>query len=304
MKWGIKYLLPVISIGICILLGWSIYKYVNRERFEVGGPKNAVVFTNDAYAGFGSVFFFMIQAYIYAKKNGNDFRIKDDGWAYKYDKGWHDYFDSLDDYDPSVKYDEVKHSSHNNNYDIPDYTFNEYSDAIQEVLKPVRRIQDMAKRTINSMNGPYVSIYVRRGDKVEGSNTEMEAADLSKVIASTGIKSGNVFVMTDDYSVVEEIRRLLPDCTVTTLTSPNTRGSFHHNIRKNTAEEQRQHGEELFSSIEVFHNATQGWADGRSNMGRLLKLRDPAKVTLYPSDEVPPDSIIRPWYPFCELYIG
>ena len=288
----------MISIGICLVLGWFIYKYVNRKRFEAGGRKNAVVFTNDASAGFGSVFFFMIQAYIYAKKNGNDFRIKDDGWVYTYDKGWHDYFDSLDDYDPAVKYDEVKHTSHNKNDDIPDYTFQEYSDAIQEVFRPVRRIQDLAKRTINSMNGPYVSIYVRRGDKVEGDHTEMEAADLDKVIASTGIKSGNVFVMTDDYSVVEEIRRLLPDCKVTTLTSPDTRGSFHDNMRNNTAEEQRQHGEELFSSLEVFRNGTRGWADGRSNMGRLLKLQDPAKVTLYRSDDVSPDTIIRPWFPF------
>ena len=298
MKWGIKYLLPLISIGTCLILGWFLYKYINRRRFEAGGRKNAVVFTNNASAGFGSVFFFMIQAYIYAKKNGSDFRIKHDGWVYTYDKGWHDYFDSLDDYDPAVKYDEVKETSHLRNYDIPDYTFQEYSDAIQEVVKPNRRIQDLAKRTINSMNGPYVSIYVRRGDKVEGKHSEMEAADLDKVIASTGIKRGNVFVMTDDYSAVEEIRRLLPDCKVSTLTPSDTRGIFHDNMRNNTAEEHRQHGEELFTSLEIFRHGTRGWADGRSNMGRLLKLLDPAKVTLYPSDVNSPDSIIQPWFHF------
>jgi hypothetical protein len=298
MKFSIKYLLPVISIGICLILGWFLYKYINRKRFEAGGRKNAVVFTNDAGAGFGSVFLFMIQAYIYAKKNGNDFRIKHDGWVYTYKKGWHDYFDSLDDYDPAVKYDEIKYSSHNKNYEIPDYTFQEYSDAVQEVFKPNRLIQDMAKRTIKNMNGPYVSIYVRRGDKVKGTHTEMEAADLDKVIKSTGIKSGNVFVMTDDYSVVEEIRILLPDCKVSTLTSPETKGSFHDDMRNNTAEEHRHHGEELFTSLEVFRHGTQGWADGRSNVGRLLKLRDPAKITLYPPDETSPDNIIRPWYKF------
>jgi hypothetical protein len=298
MKWGIQYLLPLISIIICLVLGWFLYKYVSRKRFEAGGPKNAVFFTNDAGAGFGSVFFFMIQAYIYAKKNGNDFRIKDDGWVYTYDKGWHDYFDSLDDYDPAVKYDEIRHSSHNKNHDIPDHTFQEYSDAVQEVFKPVRRIQDMAKRTIKSMNGPYVSIYVRRGDKVEGKYNEMKAADLDTVIKATGIKSGNVFVMTDDYSVVEEIRILLPDCKVSTLTPPETKGSFHDTMKDGTAEKRKAHGEELFTSIEVFRHGARGWADGRSNMGRLLKLQDPAKVTLYPSDVTSPDSIIRPWYPF------
>ena len=298
MKWGIQYLLPLISIIICLVLGWFLYKYVSRKRFEAGGPKNAVVFTNDAVAGFGSVFFFMIQAYIYAKKNGNDFRIKDDGWIYTYDKGWHDYFDSLHDYDPAVKYDEIRHSSHNKNYDIPDHTFQEYSDAVQEVFKPVRSIQDMAKRTIKSMNGPYVSIYVRRGDKVAEGTAEMDSADLDTVIKSTGIKSGNVFVMTDDYSVVEEIRILLPDCKVSTLTPPETKGSFHETIRDGTAENRKAHGEELFTSLEVFQHGTRGWADGRSNMGRLLKLQDPAKVTLYPSDVTSPDSIIRPWYPF------
>ena len=288
----------MISIGTCLLLGWFLYKYIKRRRFEAGGRKNAVVFTNDAGAGFGSVFFFMIQAYIYAKKNGNDFRIKHDGWVYTYEKGWHDYFDSLDDYDPAVKYNEIKHSSHNKNHEIPDYTFQEYSDAIQEVFKPNRRIRELANRAIKSMNGPYVSIYVRRGDKVEGRHTEMEAADLDTVIKSTGIKSGNVFVMTDDYSVVEEIRVLLPDCKVSTLTPSDTRGSFHEDMKNKNAEEQRQHGEELFTSLEVFQHGTRGWADGRSNMGRLLKLQDPAKVTLYPSDVTSPDSIIRPWYPF------
>lgn len=289
------------------------------RRIHSHHSKSVVLFNMSSIAGFGSVFFFMIHAYIYAKKTNTDFRIKNDGWAYTYDKGWRDYFDSLTDYDPAVKYSHIKHTSHSynvTNYDkvmkgdhkkhtfhfknlkIPDYSFKDYSDAVQEVFKPKQYIQELASRAIATMNGPYVAIYVRRGDKVSGETAEMDAVDLETVIAATGIESGNVFVMTDDYRVVNEIRKLLPNCDVSTLTPSKKKGSFQGNIASNTPENKKSNAEELFSSIEVFHNATQGWADGRSNMGRFLKLRDPAKVTLYSSDEVSPDTIIQPWYIF------
>ena len=46
--------------------------------------------------------------------------------------------------------------------------------------------------------------------------------------------------------------------------------------------------------MEVFHRGEKGWADNRSNLGRILKLRGQERVALYPVDyNIPPDRIVR-----------
>jgi hypothetical protein len=267
------------------------------RRVQKGGSKKTVVFTNTNNAGFGSVFGFLVQSYIYAKKNGHDFRVKDDNWNYSYDKGWHDYFDSLDAYDKNVKYHAEENYKHANTEGVPDYTFKEYSDAIQDIYKPIQRIKDKAKEYSEQIGGPYVSIYIRRGDKVTGAHREMDAIDTPTLIENIGVKSGNIFLMSDDYRVVEEVQKLLPNCKIFTLTQPQKHGYSVFQNQKESAETRKKNADELFTSIELFHNGEKGWVDNRSNLGRFLKLRDPEKIRLYPHDVIiDPDMKVRPPY--------
>jgi hypothetical protein len=264
-----------------------------RSRRQRGGNKKAVVFTLTHGAGFGSVFGYMLQAYIYAKKGGHAFRVKNENWQYGPEKGWHDFFTTLEAYNPAEKMEEenFKHARGPRE----NYTLGEYHEAIKEIYKPKQEILDAAEEFKEKIGGSYKSVFVRRGDKTSGGGKEMDAADLPSLTKDMGIKEGNLFVMSDDYAVVEEMKRLLPHVKVFTLTEPGARGFSIHRIQGEGAEVRKKEATELFTSVEIFHGGEKGWADNRSNLGRFLKMRDLEKVVLYPPEgDIPLEKVIHP----------
>lgn len=268
------------------------------RRRQRGGARKTVIFSLTSSAGFGSVIGFLLQSYIYAKENGYKFVVKDDGWNYTHSKGWHDYFKTLEDYDSSMNYGEEESYKHASVEGVPKYSLRKFNEAIKEIFILNDDLMGRVEAFIDGIGGPYVSIYVRRGDKVSGGFKEMDAIDLGSLIKDAGIRAGNVFVMTDDYSVVEEVKKLLPVCKIFTMTGPASRGADADVLRKNGPEERKKHGEELVTSIEVFNRGEKGWADNRSNLGRLLKIRGLDKIVLYPLDKVsqniPLDRVVDP----------
>lgn len=264
-----------------------------RTRNQRGGNKKIVVFTLTHGAGFGSVFGYLLEAYIYAKTTSYEFRVKNDNWQYGPEKGWHDFFTTLDAYNPAEKRDEenYKHASGTSG----NYTVKQYSEAIQEVYKPKKEIIDKAEEFKRRIGGSYVSLFIRRGDKTSGAEKEMEPADLPTLVKQSGLKDGNIFVMSDEYAVIEEIKKLLPSAKIFTLTDQEDKGFSIHKIQNEGAEVRKKEAEELFISMEIFHGGEKGWADNRSNLGRFLKLRDLDKVVLYPQvGELPLEKVIHP----------
>jgi glycerophosphoryl diester phosphodiesterase len=264
-----------------------------RTRRQKGGNKKVVVFTLTHGAGFGSVFGFLLEAYIYAKTTGYEFRVKNENWQYGPEKGWHDFFTTLEPYNPTEKADEenYRHSKNTSG----NYTLRQYNEAIQEVYKPKKEIIDKAEEFKRSIGGPYSSLFIRRGDKTYGAAKEMTPADLPTLVKESGLKDGNIFLMSDDYAVIEEIKKLLPAAKIFTLTDKEDKGFSIITIQNEGAEVRKNEAEKLFTSIEIFHGGEKGWADNRSNLGRFLKLRDLDKVVLYPQvDEIPLEKIIHP----------
>ena len=265
-----------------------------RTRKQKGGGSKTVIFTNTNNAGFGSVLGFMLQAYVYAKKNSYPFVVKEGNWNYTHKKGWHDYFESFPAYNPKIVYPNEENYAHMKTQALPHYTYKEYSNAIKELYKPNQSIRNAADAFIKTIGGPYKSIYIRRGDKTSGIFKEMTAIEPETLIRNTGIKDGNVYVMSDDYSVVDEIKNLLPNCKIFTLVDPKNTGYSAERNRAESPEVKKKNAEELFTSMEVFHRGEKGWADNRSNLGRILKLRGQERVALYPVDyNIPPDRIVR-----------
>jgi hypothetical protein len=235
----------------------------------------------------------MLQAYIYAKKSGYAFRVKNENWQYGPEKGWHDFFTTLEAYNPAEKMEEenFKHAAGPRDK----YTLGEYHEAIKEVYKPKKEILEAAEEFKKEIGGSYKSIFVRRGDKTSGVGKEMDAADLSSLTKDMGITDGNLFVMSDDYTVVEEIKGLLPGVKVFTFTDSGARGFSIHRIQSASAEVRRKEAAELFTSMEIFHGGERGWADNRSNLGRFLKMRDLEKVVLYPPEgELSLEKVMHP----------
>jgi hypothetical protein len=247
----------------------------------------AVVFTLTNGGGFGSVFNFLCRVYIYAKKAGQHFFIEhDDNWRYKYKNGWHDYFKTLKIYDPNIKYDKVEKYSHGQTGTIPEYTLGDYTACIKEVLVLNDELAKRVEEYIRSIGGSYKAVYVRRGDKTVGLAKENDAISVGDIVKMGDIsKNDKVFIMTDDYSVVEDIKAILPAENIFTLTPQSSKGAIAEDIFAMSPEKKKEHGEELFISFFVFVKASRGWTDNRSNIGRLHKIYSPDTIVLYPFDE-------------------
>jgi hypothetical protein len=258
-----------------------------KRKGQRGGKPPAIVFNFSGSAGFGSILNVMLHAYKYAKDSGRPFYMKDSTWDSGILHRWHDGFKNFDLYNPQVHGDQIDECAHPKFNGMRPYRYSELCDAMKDILVFKDDIVAKADEFSASIGHPYSSLYVRRGDKVHGcsiSPKEMGLIPTADILKEVGIGDDGrkLFVMTDDYSVVEEIEKELPSCKVYTLTSKGNRGLAQNTISSFSMEEKRKQVNELLSSIKVFLNGDVGWSDNRSNMGRLLKMANTEKVHLYP----------------------
>jgi len=261
------------------------------------------VFVFTGSAGFGSVVNIMIHAIKFAKDNGREFYLKDVDWRGGPMNRWHDGFKTLTTYNPEKHGHEHTEAGHPQFAELKANKFSDLSEVVKEIFVLKDDLAQKAKDFTESIGGPYTSIYVRRGDKVEGcdvAGAEMAAMSAQELLKESGITDdvSRLFIMTDDYSVVEELKAALPSCKIFTLTPEKNRGLAQNSISKFTPEEKKEQGDELITSMQVFLNGEKGCADNRSNLGRLLKLAKPDTVQLYPVSEhskaLTPDTLIGP----------
>jgi hypothetical protein len=228
----------------------------------------------------------MIHAIKHARETGREFYLKDAEWDGGPLTRWHDGFKTLTVYNKDA-HGEAQDNGHPKFGDMKEYTFSELSDIVKEILVPKDDLAQKAKEFTESIGGPYTSLYMRRGDKIQGCHTSSKEMDLiptPDLLKEFGITDDGrrIFVMADDYTAFEEVKKELPSCKVFTLTPETNRGLTQNSIRAFSPEERKKQSDELITSMQVFFDGEKGWADNRSNLGRLLKLGRPEKVNLYP----------------------
>ncbi len=284
-----------------VKLPLSAPKPAQPQHQEGGGENKAVVFVLANNAGFFSTFFIMCKAYLYAKDKGYAFFIDHNNWQYTYQKGWHDYFTSLQPFHPTQEFSSVEKYSHPQHSLLPDYTVAQYRQAIKEIFVLKQEYQDKINKCKREIGSTYTALYVRRGDKVNGPYKEMELLTTADILAKTDIRDDGrtIFVQTDDYGVLEEVQKAMPSCKLESLTAPTLRGSYLDATRTATPEDKKKHTEELLISTGVVLGGSTIWTDVRSNVGRFHKLAEYDKTRLYPSEQyflkLSQESIIKPY---------
>jgi len=274
-----------------------------KTRKQYGGSNACVIFILNRSSGFFSMFFFLCHAYLYAKKNGMPFFIEHDSWIYTSNKGWHDYFESLVIYDSKIhRFTDIKRYYHSNIESNVKFTTSEYISAINDIFKPLKYIQDIANTMVNDIK-TFKSLFIRKGDKVEGPTKEMELINTQTILKDLQIEDDgySIFVMTDDYRVIEEIQTHIKKSQIYTLTDKNDMGFYQAEFGNKDSNTIKKHVESLISSILIFIKGSPAWADYRSNTGRFLKLLSMNSVSLYPMNEVVnpiDDESIKPWHNF------
>ena len=240
-----------------------------------------IIFRLDESNGFFCLFFLMCNAYIASKKMGSPFYITHLNWCYTYSEGWHDYFITLQK--PTLfppLFNPILVGCELDRFYKPDFPLQEYATCIQELfrLKPdlVNRVNELVKK----LPSDYIAVFVRRGDKLVSEAKYIPFSDILKHIPHS--ETSTFFIQSDDYGVVEEAKKLLPNANIVSTVPHSKRGSFHIFLRR-SPKQIKEETEEMLVGLSICMRSTSCWTDDTSNVGRFLKLSNPC-VHIYPED--------------------
>lgn len=155
-------------------------------------------------AGFYSQLFFLINHYLYCKKNNIKFIVNTDEWLFKYKHGWEDYFLNINIYEGLEVNNCFGHSQQ-----IGDFNIVEYKNAINEIYVYNHTIIDKineVKRDINLKPG-YDAIFIRRGDKLSGESYYISTEKYIDVLLFKKPTCHTIFVQTDDYNCYLDVKK-------------------------------------------------------------------------------------------------
>lgn len=241
---------------------------------------NSNVFNLTMDSGFFCVVFHLCTAYL---DYGPRLVVNSTRW--KYGK-WNDYFRTLSEgigfCSKCIKTIEVNDRK---------WTFGDYRRSLRTLLQPSALLRYEIKKVKERIGGPYTALFVRRGDKIMSG--EARFIPVSEILAHIPYRNDTVFfIQTDDYTVVEEARCLLPNHTIHSIVPHSKRGSYHSpKYNQNVAvpwtekspTEARTETLEMLTGLFVCLDAEQCWTDDTSNVGRFLKLYDD-NVRVYPEN--------------------
>jgi hypothetical protein len=189
----------------------------------------------DRNGGFYSMYFHAINHYIYCIKNNISFRLDTNDWLFKYEKGWEDYFESVEK-DGAEETDRVQYFSHRDYIQELNIPFNryEYRNAIhngfyqynENVLKKIRETKEKWGLSV----GSYDSIFIRRGDKLCHESQYYPTEKYVDCLLEKNPQCKTIFLQTDDYNCFLDIESYIEtrnlDIRVLTLCKPCFKGGM------------------------------------------------------------------------------
>lgn len=118
----------------------------------------------------------------------------------------------------------------------------------------------------------YIGFHIRGGDKFL--EHPIEAVETYFAKNDTSVK--NLFLLTDDYSIVSYIQKHYQDYHVYTLCEESERGYFHNDFIKQEPAYKRRKLIRLFASVDVLANSRLFVGTFSSNPGMYLGMRSPS----------------------------
>jgi hypothetical protein len=213
---------------IILLLITIIIKYNKKEPFDT------IISKLDYSAGFYSQLFFVLNHYIYCKKNSINFIINSDNWLFKYKDGWDDYFEPITlTFNPIIETKIVTHSTN-----MGDYIIQEYKNVIPEIYKYNQNTLNKIQNYVNKNNLiNYDSIFIRRGDKLANESNLYNEIMYIDLLLLKSPDCKNLFIQTDDYNCFIKINNIIKEKSLNiktyTLCNENQVGIVVTNNQKN-----------------------------------------------------------------------
>ena len=260
-------------------------------------------------AGFFSEIFFMINYYLIGERYSLPFGINTSNWLFKYNNGWHDYFDSLKEIDENTniqiapqRIPEEIDFFQMEFYKNIDFTLQDYRNAVIHIFKLNNNLHNIYTNTVLNLKlNDYHSIFIRRGDKMIQESIYIPTYKYIDRLLEKDNTVKTIFIQTDDYNVCLEafhyINLLKLDIRVVTTCPPskcgvhmfnvNTKGSalsiendtYIKNQDKNVKpiieynnEEIYDHTVEMLVGLEICKKSRFLVLDMQSNVSRYLLL--------------------------------
>jgi hypothetical protein len=201
-------------------------------------------------AGFFSEIFFMINYCLIAYRHSVPFKINTSNWLFKYKEGWHDYFDSLSEYDNTTPYCLAPQNipEEINFCENIDFTMQDYKTVMKDLFKLNSNIQTIYNTTVSKLDLlDYHSIFIRRGDKMIEESIFIPTSKYIDKLFELNDAIKTIFIQTDDYNVyleaIDYINSLKLDIRVVTTCPENKRGvhMFSVNTSGSSVSEQNDH---------------------------------------------------------------
>ena len=117
----------------------------------------------------------------------------------------------------------------------------------------------------------FIGLHIRSGDKYLESNIYSLESYMNKVQALSDEQ--NLFILTDDYSIIEELNARYKDYHVFTLCEVSERGYFHSSFCKENIDYKKYHLLKLFASVEIISSSKLFVGTYSSNPGMYLGCR-------------------------------
>lgn len=150
-------------------------------------------------------------------------------------------------------------------------------EAAQIVIANIWVYSEPSQAVVNKLRskitfpGSHVGIHIRSGDKFLESELYNIDQYMNVAKSQSGIK--DAFVLTDDYTVIQQLEQRYPDWTFQTLCEKSERGYFHQEFIKQTKEYRYQQHLKLFASLDICADANAFIGTYSSNPGMYMGMR-------------------------------
>jgi hypothetical protein len=152
-------------------------------------------------------------------------------------------------------------------------------DVSREFVKMIYRFNNGTTAKIAQLVAPlnlpakYISINIRRGDK----DTEFGFMPISDYIDIAARHSNlkDIFILTDDYTVIADLQSAYPDIHFYTLVNTNERGYVHDDFIKQGKAKKAEDMIKLFASLEVMRQSELAIGAYTTNPGIFLGMTMP-----------------------------
>jgi len=152
------------------------------------------------------------------------------------------------------------------------YNYDDFGKLAKFALRYNKKTEDEIKRKILDLNLPeeYVSIQIRGGDKIIECDNLLSPKIVVEKINELDINN-NLFVFTDDYRYIEELKKLKPNLNIFTLTKKEEKGYENDSFQKMKWEEKREELIKLFAMVEICIQSTMHLGSEQSNANDYIK---------------------------------